>query len=118
MSDKLRQQLKEMAQLSILANRISEVQEKNLKNFPFVFFNDVKLVRIEYDLGHAINKNKKEINHNSFITYYLTLNEETNKTFLEKRFLAMEVAIRDLFWKDVILKVLFNTKPVYESKHV
>jgi len=112
----IKQKLQEMAQLAILANRISEVQEKNLKNYPFVFFNDVQVVRIDYDLGHAIDEKSKQINHRSFIAYYLTLNEESNQSFVDKRFLALETAIRSLFWKDVTLKVYFNTKPVYESK--
>lgn len=119
MSDStIRSKLKEMAQLSIFANRISEVQEKNLKNYPFVFFNEVKAARINYDFGHAVDEKNKEVHHNSSIFYYLIIDEEANKSFLEKRFLALEVAVRNLFWKDVKLEVYFNDKKVYESADV
>ena len=66
MSDSLKKHLKELAQLSMLANRISEIQEKNLKLFPFVFFEGLKEVTIDYDLGHGVNEGTKEINHNNF----------------------------------------------------
>ena len=121
MSDILRNKLKELAQLSLLANRISEIQEKNLKMFPFVFFEKVKEVKIDYDLGHAINEENKEIQHKSFIAYRLTLDEEANKSAsfsVDRRFSALEVSVRDLFWKDISVQVYFNDKLAYESKNV
>lgn len=110
-----------MAQLSLLANRISEIQERNLKYFPFVYFEKVDGVKIDYDLGHGINEETKEVNHNSFVAYFLTLSEEANsgKDFqIEKRFKALEVSIRELFWNDIKIQVYFNNKLVYESKDV
>lgn len=112
------QKLKELAQLSLLANRISEIQEKNLKNFPFVFFESVTLASISYDLGHGIDEEKKQINHNSYVTYDLELDEAHNQKFLDKRFAALEASVRAVFWKDVRVTVLFNKKPVFESKDV
>lgn len=117
MSD-TRQKLKEMAQLSLLANRISETQEKNLKLWPFAFFEGVKVVRINYDLGHGVNEESKEVHHRSFVGYYLTLDEKANEPFLDKRFKTLEESVRALFWKDIVIKVHFNNKLVYESKDV
>lgn len=117
MSD-IKQKLKEMAQLSVLAGRISEVQEKNMKNYPFVFFESVDSVRIDYDLGHGINEKTKQVNHKSRVSYYLTLIEEANSHALEKRFKALEASVRYLFWNDVIVEVYFNGKLVYGNKDV
>jgi hypothetical protein len=110
-----RQKLKEMAQLSVFSHRISEIQEKNLKMFPFVFFMGVKSVSIDYDLGHGINEDVKEVNHKSQVSYYLNIGDEEN-TFIEKRFSALEIAVRELFWKDVKIEVYFNGAKKYESK--
>lgn len=118
MSDDTRKHLKEMAQLSLLANRISEIQEKNLKMFPFVFFDKVKAVKIEYDLGHGVDDKTKEVNHKSFVSYYLTLDEIANELNLNTRLLAIETSVRELFWKDIVVQVYFNRKLVYESKNV
>lgn len=112
----LRKNLKEMAQLTLLSNKISEIQWKNMKMFPFVFFEKVTEVRIDYDLGHGIDEKSKEVRHKSYVTYYLTLDEKTNENALDKRFLALETSIRELFWKDVRVLVYFNDKVVFASK--
>jgi hypothetical protein len=111
------QKLKEMAQLSVFANRISEVQEKNLKHFPFVFFEKVQEASIDYDLGHSVDEEKKEIHHKSFVTYYLTLDPNPAiNTNIAKRILALEVSVRKLFWSDIKLELHINGKKIYESK--
>lgn len=117
MSD-IKQKLQELAQLSLFASRISEIQENNLKKFPFVFFEQVQEAQVEYDLGHGINNHSKEINHNSFVTYHLTLNKDANANFLNKRFAALENGVRSLFWKDVKVLIYFNGQLVYGSKDV
>jgi hypothetical protein len=114
----LREKLQQEAQLTIFSNRISEKQEKNLKLWPFCFFESVSTVNIEYDLGHGIDEDTKQINHKSTITYYLVLDEEANKHALDKRFAALGTSVRALFWKDIIVKVYFNDKLVFENKYV
>ena len=104
--------LKEMAQLSLLANRISEIQEKNLKSFPFIFFNGVKSVKIDYDLSKPLTVKDSTGQH---VTYLLELEEKEND-HLEKRFEAIENSTRMLFWSDLKVRVFFKDKLVYESK--
>lgn len=117
MSD-IKKKLQEMAQLTLLSNRISEVQELNLKKFPFVFFEKVQEAQIDYDLGHGANKASQEVNHKSLVTYHLSIDKEANKNFLDKRFSALESSVRNLFWKDIKVSVYFNGQLVYESKDV
>lgn len=117
MSD-LRKTLKEMAQLSLLANKISSVQEKNLRMFPLIFFDKVAEARLSYDLGHSVDDVKRELQHNSYIEYSLKVDESANQSNLSKRFKALEIAVRELFWKDIKVLVLFNGKLVYESTDV
>lgn len=114
MSD-LKQKLQEMAELSILANRISEIQEKNLKMFPFVFFDGVQMVKIDYDLGHAISEESKEVHHKSFVGYHIMMGvgDDPSAARLE----MLEKAVRQLFWNDIRVEIHINGKKAFESKN-
>lgn len=115
----LKQKLQEMAELSILANRISEIQERNLKMFPMVFFDDVAEARIDYDLGHGINEETKEVNHASRVSYYLLFKgQQKDDATFQKRCSILEDAVRKLFWKDIKVEIYVNREKVYESKDV
>jgi hypothetical protein len=116
LSDIIKTQLREMAQLSVLSNRISEIQEKNLKMYPFVFFNDVKSVKIEFDLS-KVDDNGLMNHGDHHVTYFLDVLEETNPQ-PEKRMSAIEAATRTLFWNDLKVRVVVNGKLAYESKNV
>lgn len=104
-----------MAQLSVLANRISEIQEKNLKSYPFIFFNGVKSVKIDYNLS-KVDDNGLMNHEDHHVTFDLEL-EESAQDHLEKRFDAIEVSARAIFWSDLKVRVYFNGKPAYESKN-
>lgn len=99
--------LTELAQLTMLTGRISETHYKNMSNFPFVFFNEVTKVEIDYDI--ATNKEDK-----SLVTYKIDLNLNTND-YLDKRFQALENSIRTLFWKEVGIEVFLNSEEYYKS---
>lgn len=116
-----------MAKLTMLSNRISEIQEKNLKMYPFVFFEAVSGVIVNYDLSNSLDMesetNKGEIKYgfnepkdsHLRVSYYLKLDTKLNANE-EKRFMAIENAVRSLFWKQVKVEVYFNEKLVYKSK--
>lgn len=115
-SSVIKQQLREMAKLSMLSNRISEIQEKNLKHYPFVFFNDVKSVKIDYNLSRFDNEESERTERH--VTYHLELDESSNEKHLDKRLFCIEEATRVLFWNDLKVRVTFNGKQVYESEDV
>lgn len=102
---KSEEKVRELAKLSILSNRISEIHEKNLKSYPFIFFNGVKEATVNYDL----ERGKK--NHVSFI---LTVKEGEN-LFLEKRLTSLDQSVKNLFWKEVSTSVILNGKKVFDS---
>lgn len=106
--------LKEMAQLTALSGRISEVQAKNLQYFPMVFFESVKEVKIDYDLAPNKSMGDEPTNSNSLVSYYLILDESKNDN-VDKRFLALEKSVRALFWTDVVIEVYFNGQIKYKS---
>lgn len=121
--------LKKMAQLSISTNQINEIQQKNLKMFPFVFFNGVKSVTIDYDLtNHSkvlfdtnpktmeiVYKFDKPITENFRVAYELEIDEKEDNSQLPKRFEALEKAVSTLLWSGIPVQVKFNGKQVYPS---
>lgn len=112
-----------MAKLVLMSGKISEMHEKNMKMYPFVYFEGVKEVKIDYDLSHRAdalvdNKNNLTVNspiRNNVVTYYIIL-DEAAQTSLDKRFSALEASIRTLFWNDVMVEVFFNDSIKYKSK--
>lgn len=112
----LRQKLKDMSNLTILANRMNEVQEANLKRYPFVFFNGVKVAKIDYDLSKVDDDGL--MNHGDhYIAYHLEIDEKAVNAELDKRFFCISEATRVLFWNDLKVRVFINNKLAYETKH-
>lgn len=110
------EKIKEMARLAVLTNKINDVQLLNLKNYPFIAFDGVKEVKIEYDFSYQKTVKDEPVMHNPLVQYYLTLDEARNQEALSLRFEAVEKWVRNLFWKDVLVEIYFNDKIVFKSK--
>jgi hypothetical protein len=124
LSDELQETVRGMAALTLTSNRISEVHEKSMKNYPFIYFDGVSSVRIDYDLSHQSDVEVDKLNNvrvnsplrHCFVAYYLTLDERQLDENLKQRFAALETSTRTLFWKDLPVKIYFNERLVYESR--
>lgn len=102
--------VREMAKLSILSERISEVQEKNIKMYPFIAFDGVKSAEISYDLSG---------NTKAFIVEYkLQISDSEKMDNIQKRYSALETWIRSLLWKEVNIRIYFNDISTYTSKEL
>lgn len=126
------QQVREMAKLSLMSNSINPIQEKNLKLFPFVFFNDLESVKIDYDFSNNQTVDTEEdtktieitykfnrIDTRHFrVSYHLILKENHANDKLDKRFSALEQSVRNLFWKETKVEVYLNGTLAYASKNV
>lgn len=99
--------VRELAKLSILSNRISEVHEKNLKAYPFIFFNGVKEAKVDYDLERGSK------NH---VKFTISLKNGTDNPSLKKRFESLDKSVKNLFWKEVSISVVLDGKEVYTSE--
>lgn len=93
--------LQELNSLGMFSGRLSEVHCRNLDSFPFIYFNGVKEVKLGYDISHVKGGD-------SFVHYDLTLDQENDH--MDKRFSALQTAIKALFWKEVALKLSINGK--------
>lgn len=124
MSDDAETQVKEMAKLVIYSNKISEIHEKNMKMYPFVFFEGIKSVKIDYNLERIDDVNLDKL-HNltinkptnaSYVKYILDIDTSIEQSNIDRRFAALEASIRTLFWKNIVVEIVFNDKTVYKSK--
>src|ERR1017187_6508651 len=118
-----------MAKLSLVSNRINEIQLKNLQTYPFVFFNGVHAARIDYDfsnkslVGTSEDEKNLEISYqvnpqtrNFKVIYHLDIDENENNANLDKRFDTLCNSISNLFWRGILVEVYFNDNRVYTSK--
>ncbi len=88
--------------------RVSEIHLKNLEAFPFIYYNDVTEVKLDY----SVETRKGEDSVISFEIY-----TTKNNDHLLKRFAGLETAVRDLFWKEVKIKVtLLPQNEVFQSE--
>lgn len=102
--------MSDLARLVMFSGRISSAHVKNLEAFPFIFFNGhIKDPQLDYSI-ETTDKNKPTV-----FTYVFTLNLEAND-HLDKRYKALEEALRSLFWKEVVLEVKINGQEVYKSE--
>jgi hypothetical protein len=115
-NNELKQKVREMAKLGVLANRISEVQQKNLTYYPFYFFNKVETAKIDYDLS-KVNDDGLKNDGEHHVTYHLMLDKEANPK-LETRYECISQAVRNLFWTDLKVRVYVNDELAYETKDV
>ena len=98
--------VRELAQLSILSNRISEVHKKNMKSYPYIVFNGFVSADVDYDLERG-NKN--------FVSYNITLKTDADNPFMEKRLDALDKSIKNLFWKEVGVIIKINGEKKFDS---
>jgi len=124
--------VREMAKLALASNRISDIQEKNLKIYPFVFFNGVLSAKIDYDFTNnqnvetEIDKENLDIKYkfqkldtrHFHVAYRLSIDEKVENDQLEKRFEMLDKSIKALFWKETKVSVYFNDILKYESSNV
>lgn len=113
-----------MAKLVLVSGKISEMHMKNMQMYPFIYFDGVKEVKIDYDLSHKADALVDRHNdltiktpyRNNVVTYYLYMHPGTKMEFMDKRFSALEASIKTLFWKDLVIEVFMDDKIVYKSK--
>lgn len=126
------EQVREMAKLTLLTNKLNPIQEKNLKMYPLVFFNGVKSAKVDFDVSNdqmvestenrselelTYQFNKAETRHLR-VSYHLEIDETADNAFLDKRYEAIEKSVRNLLFKEIKVQVYINEKLAYESKDV
>lgn len=126
------EQIREMAKLTLLTNRINPIQEKNLKMFPLIFFNGILSAKVDFDLSNEQmiesieNKKDLELTYQFSkaetghlrVSYHLEIDEKANNHTMDSRFSAITQAVQNLLFREIRVQVFINNKKVYESKNV
>jgi len=99
------EEIKEMARLTMLSNKLNAIQEKNLQAYPYVFFEGVKKGTIVYDLECGLDTPAMERQAKTHVTYTIEIDTDTVITFQQKRIDALKIAVRTLFWSDLTVNV-------------
>ena len=99
----------DLTKLMVFFGRVPETHIKALKEYPWIFFNDLSEVKLDYSI-ETTDKTKS-----TKFLYDLTLLLEKNDN-LDKRYKALESAIRTLFWKEVLVEIKINGQEVYKSE--
>jgi hypothetical protein len=105
--DKKPVSIQELNQLMIFSRQLSSVHVESIKSYPFIFFNGLTEVKVDHDISLVVDGP-------SLVSYDLTLKEENDH--LEKRYKALESALRSLFWKELKIKVSINSQEAYKSE--
>lgn len=120
--------VREMARLALLSNKINEIQEKNLKIYPFVFFNNVSSVELNYDFSKIgdVDFSSKDANINYDIkgvetrhlkvSYAIDVLELCPDQELAKRCQALEMAVHNLLWNNIQVSISLNGTQAFKSE--
>lgn len=126
------EQVREMARLTLLTNKLNPIQEKNLKMYPLVFFNGIRYAKVDFDVSNnqMVDSEEKpddlELTYKFSqadtshlrVSYHLDIDEEEPNDNLPRRFEAIEQAVRNLLFKEIKVQVFLNGKLRFESKNV
>lgn len=112
------EKLQEEARLTLISNRVSEKQIKNLKAYPFIFFNDVTDVALDYDFSRtpaeiAVDIPGVAVTMRGRVEYKISASVAPD--LIEKRTQALADAVRILFWKDTLVSIYLNDKEVFNG---
>lgn len=124
------EQVREMAKLTLLTNKLNPIQEKNLKLYPLVFFNGIKSAKMDFDVSNeqmvesvenrkdlelTYQFNKADTRHLR-VSYHLDIDEAADNHTIDARYSAITQAVQNLLFKEINVQVFINGKMTYESK--
>lgn len=104
--------LDDMRRLTILTGEISTVHEKSLKNWPYVLFDGLVDMKIEYDLTKDYTKEVGE----GFINFFIAL-EDIEVELFKERCETLSSWVRDMFWKEIKVGVIINNGEEYFNSY-
>jgi hypothetical protein len=94
----------DLKKLIILSGQLSEIHIKNIKMFPFIFFDGVQSAEVTFDLDIA-----KERDGAMSVCYRLKFKKGFSKIDnLQQRCQALENAVKNLLWKEVDVAIYKN----------
>lgn len=100
--------LEDMRKITILTGTISKIHEQSLSKWPYIVFDEIGSLEVDYDLGN------KDRNGANFVNFYITSSKEEHED-ANKRCETLTSWVRDMFWKDIDVNVFINEKNIYSN---
>jgi hypothetical protein len=108
--DKIQDILNDHKKAAILTGKLSDFQLNNLKTYPFILFDKIIEVQIEYD----IKLKEKGI---STVTYLIKSNQPTSDVeFIDDKVLTLTTWVQSVLWDTVMVSVLYNNQSIKIDK--
>ena len=97
--------LEDFRKITMLTGEISSVHVASLKQWPYVAFNGVQSVEVEYDLTKETTITMGE----GVVNFKLTIDEAAdNKEMFKEICAVMTGWVRDRFWPEIKVVIYFN----------
>jgi hypothetical protein len=103
--------IEDMRRILITTGQLSSAQEKTLKLWCMIGFDDVVSAEINYDLSKYTKTMDKQDHYIKFFIF----SEKNEQDFLEARCEKIAGFCRNLFWSEITIEITINNKKVYES---
>ena len=105
--------LDDMRRITILTGEISSVHEASLLKWPYIIFDNINDVKINYDLSKVtfqyLGKNLREFHIHKSQDKLLSQEE------LDKRSNILKTWAEDMFWPNIEIKVYINEELKFKS---
>lgn len=102
----------ELRKLTMLTGELASVHQQSLQNWPYIVFEGVENLEIDYDLSKAYFQ---EVGQNR-VDFNLKLSKSQEQ--MDNRCKCLVSWVRDLFWKEIGVTVTVNNTKVFEDNHV
>jgi hypothetical protein len=98
--------LEEHRKMVVMTGNISEFQELQLKQWPYVIFDKDCLdnVYINYDFTKKNDHNEEEL-HAGWVTYDFNFKKDPPEEHLDKKINALIGWTKNMFWKDTKVEI-------------
>ena len=90
----------------MVSKNLSEFQIQNMKQWPFVFLNDVSSVKVNWNFIKKNEEDKDEF-YPGEVEYEIEMGEDPN---LEMGLTHLELSTKLMFWSDTTVKLKVNGK--------
>jgi len=104
--------LEDMRKITMLTGEISDVHEKNLKQWPYILFDNVQEVEIKYDLT---KDRTKEVGQ-GYIQFDVTTDLEQQHVEIKGDNLSKWA--RDMLWKEIEIRIKINGEIKYRNSGI
>jgi len=99
--------LKDMKKAAVMSGRLSELHVKNIQMYPFVFFDNVTHVDIDYNIDMSQESSQ------SYMNFSLKMKKKPKNILnLDKRMQALRSSIETLLWSGIKISVSINGQDV------